>query len=274
MTPTISLNWNASFTVSAAIHAAIIGLIAMHSLVSVRPTGGIENMTIVELGGPSGVSGGLGEVQKEGRQGNAGNGGDGAKKRGTARPVEKKAQPKPEVKPSPKTLQPAPPPEKEPVRASARTADKRGKNDNIDAGLGGIAGASGTANGSAKTEGSGVGRNTGDLSGNGQFTANGDGTYTAQGAAGISYKIVTDATTKYPQEARSIGFNKIVKVKVRFLVGLDGAVEAVEILNPDIPNLGFREAAMTAIKAMRFQPIWYQGNNIKVYFRKTIVFQP
>lgn len=272
--PTISLNWNASFTVSAAIHAVIIGLTAMHSLISVLPTGGTENLTIVQLGGPAGVSGGLGEIQKEGRLGNAGNGGDGATNRGKERPVEQKAKPKQEVKPNQKTIQPAPPPAKEHVQASVRSADKRGKSDNADAGLGGIAGASGTAGATAKTEGSGVGQSRGDLSGNGQFTANDDGTYTAQGAAGISYKIVTDATTKYPQEARSIGFNKIVKVKVRFLVGLDGTVETVEILNPDIPNLGFREAAMAAINAMRFQPIWYQGNNIKVYFRKTIVFQP
>lgn len=303
MTSTTSLNWNASFTVSVAIHAAIIGLIAMHSLISVSPVGGSESLTIVALGGPAGASGGLGDIQKEGREGNAGNGGDGAKHRAKERersdaegkprnnaeevkkaavsepPVEKKLKPKPEATPSLKARESAQPREKEPVRVAekkppARTSDQNGQREKVDVGSGGMAGASGTAGATAKTEGSGVGNRAGDLSGNDQFTANGDGTWTAQGASGISYTILTDATTKYPQEARAIGFNKVVKVKVRFLVGLDGGVEAVEILNTDIPNLGFREASLTAIKAMRFEPVWYKGNNIKVYFRKTIVFQP
>lgn len=111
------------------------------------------------------------------------------------------------------------------------------------------------------------------LSGNSQFTANGDGSYTALGSSGISYTILQDANPKYPKEARSLGYTKVVKVQTRLLVGLDGQVESVEILNNKIPDLGFKEEAVKAIKKMAFKPIVYQGQNIKMYFKKTVVFQ-
>ena len=118
---------------------------------------------------------------------------------------------------------------------------------------------------------SGQGINT--LSGNSQFAANGDGSYTALGSSGISYTILQDANPKYPKEARSLGYTKVVKVQIRLLVGLDGQVESVEILNSKIPDLGFKEEAVKAIKKMAFKPIIYQGQNIKMYFKKTVVFQ-
>ncbi|MEQ5111761.1 MULTISPECIES: energy transducer TonB [Providencia] len=111
------------------------------------------------------------------------------------------------------------------------------------------------------------------LSGNSQFAANGDGSYTALGSSGISYTILQDANPKYPKEARSLGYTKVVKVQIRLLVGLDGQVESVEILNSKIPDLGFKEEAVKAIKKMAFKPIIYQGQNIKMYFKKTVVFQ-
>ncbi|MEX0424730.1 energy transducer TonB [Providencia rettgeri] len=65
----------------------------------------------------------------------------------------------------------------------------------------------------------------------------------------------------------------MVKVQIRLLVGLDGQIESVEILNNKIPDLGFREEAVKAIKKMAFKPIIYQGQNIKMYFKKTVIFQ-
>jgi len=116
--------------------------------------------------------------------------------------------------------------------------------------------------------------NFGTAFGSGNFIANGDGSYTALGSGGISYKILSEAAPRYPRAARSIGFNKVVRVRVKFLVGLDGQVETTEIITRNIPDLGFKEAAVEAVKKMKFAPIYHQGRNIKVYFQKTIVFQP
>ena len=42
--------------------------------------------------------------------------------------------------------------------------------------------------------------------------------------------------------------NKVVRVRVKFLVGLDGQVETTEIITRNIPDLGFKEAAVEAVK--------------------------
>lgn len=131
--------------------------------------------------------------------------------------------------------------------------------------------ASGTGNGGADN-GAGHGNGAGDGLGDG-FQSNGDGTYTALSSAGIAYTILRDAQAVYPDEARAIGFSRTVGVEARILVGLDGSVESVRILS-DTPKLGFREAAADALRQMRFAPIYYQGRNIKMYFLKTIYFQP
>ena len=183
----------------------------------------------------------------------------------------KKVQPKLQKKVVAKTAPKAPEQDKA-VRSD--TDGKDGKAKKVNAGSGGAVGASGSAAGKAETEGSGVGRGAGDAFGNGQFVANGDGTYTALGSGGIAYKIRHEETPVYPREARSIGFNKIVKLRVRFLVGLDGRVESAEVTTKNVPNLGFRESALAAVRQMEFEPIMYQGHNIKMFFRKTIVFQP
>lgn len=152
---------------------------------------------------------------------------------------------------------------------------KDGKAKKVSTGSGGAVGAQGalvTANqqGQASGQGQGQGSDFGD----GRFVANGDGTYTAIGSAGISYKILYEKTPVYPRQARSIGFNRIVKVRVRFLVGLSGQVESAQMTTKNIPDLGFKEAALSAVHEMRFEPIYHQGHNIKMYFNKTIIFQP
>ena len=110
--------------------------------------------------------------------------------------------------------------------------------------------------------------------GSGNFIDNGDGTYTANGSGGIPYKIKHEETPKYPRTARDLGFNRVVSVRIRFLVGLDGRVETAEVLTKKTPDLGFREAALEAVRKMEFEPIVYRGRNIKMYFVKRIVFQP
>lgn len=149
-----------------------------------------------------------------------------------------------------------------------------GKARKVNQGSGGAVGASGSASGRSLEEGSGVGTGTGDFFGGGNFIDNGDGTYTASGSGGIPYKIKHEETPKYPRTARDLGFNRVVSVRIRFLVGLDGRVESAEVLTKKTPDLGFREAALEAIKKMDFEPIVYRGRNIKMYFVKRIVFQP
>ena len=164
-----------------------------------------------------------------------------------------------------------------PIRDKAvasETNGKDGKSQRVNQGSGGAVGASGSIDGKGTGVATGVGNTQGSALGGGNFVANGDGTYTALGAGGITYKIVYESTPKYPREARSIGFNQVVRVRVKFLVGLKGTVETAEVLTKNVPNLGFKEAALAAIREMKFEPIYHHGINIKVFFRKTIVFQP
>lgn len=165
--------------------------------------------------------------------------------------------------------------------ASAGSTTTESTNSNIG---GDASGESGTGNGDGTGEGSGSGNGDGEGSGSGSgngtggglgagFIDNGDGSYTAPDASGIDYQILQDARAVYPDEARSIGYAKTVSVTAHILVGLDGSVESVSILsNP--PNLGFREAAESALWQMRFSPMTYEGHPVKVPFEKTIYFQP
>lgn len=147
------------------------------------------------------------------------------------------------------------------------TKVKDGESNKVNAKISGI-----TAD-TVKTKGSATGREAEKIISNDQFVENDDGTYTALSSSGISYRILLDAAPQYPQDARALGYTKIMKVRVLFLVGFDGRIESVEILTDKIPNLGFKEETIIAIKAMRFEPIWYKGRNIKMYFKKTIVFE-
>ena len=118
------------------------------------------------------------------------------------------------------------------------------------------------------------GRGAGAAAGLGDgFSDNGDGSYTAASSAGLSYRILRDAEAYYPEEARSLGYAATVSVTGRVLVGIDGSIESVRILT-DAPNLGFRQAAEEAFWRMRFAPIVYQGYPIKLWFEKTLIFQP
>lgn len=134
---------------------------------------------------------------------------------------------------------------------------------------GGTAGTAGN-NGASGTGVAGKGNSHGLGAG---FVDNGDGTYTANANAMLSYRIIRDAKVVYPEEARSIGYAKTVVVHARILVGVNGKVEVVQIVSRT-PNLGFKEAAESALWNMKFAPITYKGYKIKMYFQKTIYFQP
>ena len=105
------------------------------------------------------------------------------------------------------------------------------------------------------------------------FISDGDGIYIALSSKGINYQIINEVEPDYPSQAESIGYSKQVKVTVKFLVGLKGDVEKVEITQSH-KDLGFDVEVMKAIKKWRFKPIYHNGKNIKVYFVKTFVFNP
>lgn len=99
-----------------------------------------------------------------------------------------------------------------------------------------------------------------------------DGVYTANSAEGIEYKIIKEIEPDYPLQALKINYKKVVKVKAKFLVGLNGSVERVEIINSH-KKLGFDDEVRKALYSWKFQPIYYKNKNIKVYFVKEFVFE-
>lgn len=124
-------------------------------------------------------------------------------------------------------------------------------------------------------------KNTGESEENGEisafqgsnFMSDGDGGYIALSSAGIYYEILNEVEPEYPTQAEMIGYGQRVKVKVKFLVGLNGEIEKIEILESH-QKLGFDEEVKKAIKKWRFKPIIHHGKNIKVYFVKDFVFNP
>lgn len=131
---------------------------------------------------------------------------------------------------------------------------------------------SGNGDGDADGDGRGYGEGAGDGLGSG-FSLGGDGVYTATDGSGIDYTLIRDAQGNWPDEARTVGYSKVVRINVRILVDTDGSIADVELLN-DAPNLGFKEEAVRAAYNMRFAPIYYEGHNIRMYMVKPIEFYP
>ena len=141
-------------------------------------------------------------------------------------------------------------------------------------GAAGAAGSSGSAFSQGSDDGSGLGKGRGDLVGDGAFRDNGDGTFSARGGGGFRYRILYEEPARYPKQARTLGYDKKVAVRVRFLVGESGHVAKTIVLTKRIPKLGFEEAALRSIGKMEFEPIRLNGKAIKVWFVKTIHFSP
>lgn len=178
---------------------------------------------------------------------------------------EKKTKVKPEAKkkPAPK---PEPRPEKkaEPEPASSAPDSSRAGDE-----------AAPDAPGDSSLVGSGRGvRALEKGPGDAGLVDNGDGTYSVSGKGSLHFTILEDAKAEYPAKARSIGFDKGVRVKVKFLVGLDGRVEDARVLTKRLPPLGFDDEALRAIRRMRFEPIRLAGAPVRVYFVKRIIFTP
>lgn len=111
------------------------------------------------------------------------------------------------------------------------------------------------------------------LTKSGNFMANSDGTYTALSAKGINFEILNQIDPNYPRQAEVIRYNKTVIVEARFLVGLDGRVEKIEILKSH-EKFGFDKEVIQALKKWKFKPITYGDKKLKVYFVKEFIFKP
>ena len=178
---------------------------------------------------------------------------------------EKKTKVKPEAKKKP-APRPAPHPEKKagPEPASSAPDSSRAGDE-----------AAPDAPGGSSLVGSGRGvRALEKGPGDAGLVDNGDGTYSVSGRGSLHFTILEDAKAEYPAKARSIGFDKSVRVKVKFLVGLDGRVENARVLTQRLPPLGFDDEALRAIRRMRFEPIRLAGAPVRVYFVKRIIFTP
>ncbi len=107
---------------------------------------------------------------------------------------------------------------------------------------------------------------------NGNFMANADGSYTALSAKGIDFEIVRQVDPDYPRQAEVIRYSKTVVVEARFLVGLDGNIEKIEITKSH-EKFGFDKEVTKSLKKWKFKPIVFNGKKLKVYFTKEFIFE-
>ena len=97
--------------------------------------------------------------------------------------------------------------------------------------------------------------------------------FTAASSEGIEYKILKQVDPDYPVQAERIRYKKKVVITARFLVGLKGEVEKINIINSH-EKFGFDKEVEKALKQWKFHPIYYKNKNIKVYFTKDFIFEP
>lgn len=100
---------------------------------------------------------------------------------------------------------------------------------------------------------------------------NSDGGLIASSADGIEFTILRAVDPEYPIMAERVRYKKIVIVKVKFLVGYNGEIENIEILN-GMEKFGFNKSVKKALQSWRFRPILYKNKPLKVYFTKEFKF--
>ncbi|MCU0663293.1 MAG: energy transducer TonB [Myxococcota bacterium] len=74
----------------------------------------------------------------------------------------------------------------------------------------------------------------------------------------------------YPPRARAKGLTGSVTLSI--LVGIDGSVEQVKVLQADPPG-EFENAAMEAARSWRFSPATYKGQPVRIWARKVVSFK-
>lgn len=105
------------------------------------------------------------------------------------------------------------------------------------------------------------------------FIKDGKGTYIGDEKLnqGIGYKLKKDIYPDYPEMAKKMGFKKEVLIQTKFLVGLDGKIEEIIFID-NFTKYGFQKEVERALKQWEFEPIFFNGKNIKMYFYKDFRF--
>lgn len=93
-----------------------------------------------------------------------------------------------------------------------------------------------------------------------------------QNVQGLRYQILVSKDPEYPKQAKKFRIKEEITIKARFLVGIDGEIEAVDIIQ-GTEKFGFRESVKDCIAQWRFSPIEYKGEKIKMYFYKNFTFK-
>ncbi|STO31410.1 transport protein TonB [Fusobacterium necrogenes] len=104
------------------------------------------------------------------------------------------------------------------------------------------------------------------------FSIETDGILVAESSDGIQYKILKQIEPNYPVQAKKVRYKNKVTVSVRFLVGLNGSIEKIDIIKSH-KKLGFDDEVLKALKQWKFNPIYYKNKNIKVFFTKEFIFE-
>ena len=84
-------------------------------------------------------------------------------------------------------------------------------------------------------------------------------------------KLVSSPKPEYPPMARKLGVQGVVTVSV--LVDENGQIEDVRMLEPIPQKVGINEAAMSAARAVRYQPATKDGVRVKMWTRLRIPFK-
>ncbi len=75
----------------------------------------------------------------------------------------------------------------------------------------------------------------------------------------------------YPSRARSKNINGNVMLNI--LIGKDGAVKKIKVLEVDPEGYKFEQAAVNAVRNWRFQPATYKGKPVKVWATLPLGFE-
>ncbi len=90
--------------------------------------------------------------------------------------------------------------------------------------------------------------------------------------AGVTVpKLVSSPKPEYPPMARKLGVQGVVTVSV--LVDENGQVQDVKMVEPVPQKVGINEAAMSAARAVRYQPATKDGVRVKMWTRLRIPFK-
>lgn len=98
-----------------------------------------------------------------------------------------------------------------------------------------------------------------------------EGDIVAQGAGVQMPVIISMVEPKYPPVARSMRLSGAVDAQI--LVGIDGAVEQVRILEVSRPGVGFEKSTEEAVREWRYKPATKNGVKVRMWVNTHVPFK-